>query len=158
MLPPRLRALRSRVTLLVPTSFLGLLSTSCTQPSSTASSETVITASDYAFQVPAHFARGPIRFRLQNPGKVPHEVAMGQLRAGVTADSVLARVAAGGDPADLTDGLVGVLIAEPGATSLGSLGVELVAGRTYMMICQFQDADSLPPHIAMGMQASFVVD
>jgi hypothetical protein len=83
---------------------------------------------------------------------------MGQLRAGVTADSVLARVAAGGDPADLTDGIVGVLIAEPGGTSLGSLNVQLIQGRTYMMICQFKDADSLPPHIAMGMHASFVVD
>ena len=83
---------------------------------------------------------------------------MGQLRAGVTADSVLALLKGGGDPTDLTDGVVGVLIAEPGGTSLGSLSVELLQGRTYMMICQFQDADSLPPHIAMGMQASFVVD
>lgn len=44
-------------------------------------------------------------FRLRNTGRVPHEMALGQLRAGVTADS-----------------------------------------------------DSLPPHIAMGMQGSFLVD
>jgi hypothetical protein len=85
-------------------------------------------------------------------------MALGQLRAGITADSVLARLAAGGDPTDLIDGVVGILIAGPGATSIGSLNVDLVPGRTYMMICQFQDADSLPPHVAMGMQASFVVD
>lgn len=120
--------------------------------------ETVVAASDYAFQVPAHLGAGPARFRLQNTGKVPHEMAMGQLRAGVTADSLMARLTAGGDPADLTDGVVGILIAEAGDSSLGTLSAELISGRTYVMICQFRDADSLPPHIAMGMQASIVVD
>ena len=158
MLPPRLRARRSRLALLAPPFFLSLVSASCTQPSSTSLTETVIGASDYAFEVPAHLPRGPMHFRLKNNGKVPHEVAMGQLRAGITADSVRGRLAGGGDPTDLMDGVVGVLIANPGATSLGGLSVELVQGRTYMMICQFQDADSLPPHIAMGMQASFVAD
>ena len=61
-------------------------------------------------------------------------------------------------PTDLTDGVVGILITEPGETSLGTMDVELLPGRTYVMICQFKDADSLPPHVAMGMQASFVVD
>ena len=120
--------------------------------------ETVVAASDYAFQVPAHLGAGPARFRLQNTGKVPHEMAMGQLRAGVTADSLLSHIAAGGDPTPRTDGVVGILIVEPGATSLGTLDVDLVPGRTYVMICQFRDADSLPPHVAMGMQASFVVE
>jgi hypothetical protein len=138
--------------------FLAMAGVSCARPSTPASSETEIVASDYTFQVPAHFPQGPVTFRLKNTGNVPHEVAMGQLRAGVTVDSVLARLASGGDPTDLTDGVVGILIAGPGATSLGRLAVELIHGRTYLMICQFKDADSLPPHIAMGMQASFVVD
>jgi hypothetical protein len=158
MLPSRLRIFSLRLALLAPPCLLGVVTASCAQPSSTGSAETVIAASDYAFQVPARFPKGPTRFRLRNDGKVPHELAMGQLRAGITADSVLARLASGGDPTDLTDGVVGVLIAEPGGSSLGSLGVELIQGRTYLMICQFKDADSLPPHIAMGMQASFVVD
>ena len=149
---------RSAPIMLLRVATLGLAAASCSQARTAGSPETVIAASDYAFQVPAHFAQGPVRFRLQNTGRVPHEMAMGQLRAGVTADSVLARLAAGGDPTDLTDGVVGILIAGPGATSIGSLNVDLVPGRTYMMICQFKDADSLPPHIAMGMQASFVVD
>ena len=158
MRSPEVRALWSRAATLALATFGGLGSSSCSQPSSANSSETMIAASDYAFQLPAHLARGQMTFRLKNNGKVPHEVAMGQLRAGITADSVLARLAGGGDPTDLTDGVVGILIAEPGATSLGSLRVVLVPGRTYMMICQFKDADSLPPHSAMGMQASFVVD
>jgi hypothetical protein len=137
---------------------LGLTTTSCSPSPPAISQETLIPASDYAFQIPSHLAPGPTRFRLQNNGRVPHEMALGQLRAGITADSVLARLAAGGDPTDLTDGVVGILIAGPGATSIGSLSADLLPGRTYMMICQFRDADSLPPHIAMGMQASFVAD
>lgn len=137
---------------------LGLAVAGCRPSPAPAAQETAVGASDYAFQAPSHLPPGHTRFRLKNTGKVPHEMAMGQLRAGVTADSVMARLAAGGDPADLTDGVVGILIAEAGDSSLGTLSAELISGRTYMMICQFRDADSLPPHIAMGMQASIVVD
>jgi hypothetical protein len=136
----------------------GIVGLACQPAQAPAATETTISASDYAFQVPNHVPHGRTLFRMQNVGRVPHEMAVGQLREGITADSVLARVAAGGDPGDLTDGVVGILIAQPGASSLGSLSIDLVQGRTYMMICQFRDADSLPPHIAMGMQASFVAD
>lgn len=137
---------------------LGLVGSACRQTNPPAALETTIVASDYAFQVPDHLPQGRTLFRMRNTGRVPHEMALGQLRAGVTADSVLTRLAGGGDPADLTDGVVGILIAEPGASSLGTLSVDLIQGRTYMMICQFRDADSLPPHIAMGMQTSFQAD
>ena len=149
----RVRCPRARVI-----AALALVGAACSPSRPVTAPETVVGASDYAFQVPAHLGAGPARFRLQNTGKVPHEMAMGQLRAGVTADSLLSHLAAGGDPTPLTDGVVGILIVEPGATSLGTLDVDLVPGRTYVMICQFKDADSLPPHIVMGMQASFVVD
>lgn len=148
----------SRTAALIAATVLGAAVVSCRPAAPAGPTETVVAASDYAFQSPAHLPSGARTFRLKNVGKVAHEVAMGQLRQGITADSVLARIATGGDPGDLTDGVVGVLIAGPGETSLGRLTVDLVPGRTYMMICQFKDADSLPPHVAMGMQASFVVD
>ncbi len=83
-------------------------------------------------------------------------MALGQLKVGISADSMLAYASKGGDPGDLADGVVGILIAPAGQRSLGTVSATLVAGRTYVMICQFKDADSLPPHIAMGMQASFI--
>ncbi|MBK6423817.1 MAG: hypothetical protein IPF77_16710 [Gemmatimonadetes bacterium] len=55
--------------------------------------ETVVEASDYAFQVPAHLSAGPARFRLQNTGRCRTD-GDGQLRA-VTADSLLSHMAAG---------------------------------------------------------------
>lgn len=120
--------------------------------------ELQVIGTDYGFTVATRIPAGPVAIRFVNHGKVPHEMALGRLRAGMTADSVMARLTEGRDPSEVTDGVVGILIVEPGQSSIGTLQTELVSGRTYVMICQFRDADSLPPHMAMGMQASFTVD
>lgn len=134
---------------------LAALSAAC-QPKSP--HQVVVTATDYAFAAPASMPAGSTEIRLTNQGRVAHEMALGRLRAGMTVDSFQARIASGGDPTDLADGVVGILIVEPGDTSIAALHTALTSGRTYVLICQFRDADSLPPHIAMGMQASFTVD
>jgi hypothetical protein len=133
-----------------------LVVTSACQP--TPARQVLVSATDYAFVAPASMPAGSTEIRLTNQGRVPHEMALGRLRAGMTVDSFQARIAAGGDPAELADGVVGILIVEPGDTSIAALHTALTSGRTYVLICQFRDADSLPPHIAMGMQASFTVD
>src|SRR5690349_2063250 len=123
------------------------------RPPAAGTPDLVITGTDYAFQAPAELPAGRTRIQFTNHGRVAHEMALGQLHAGVSADSVLAYAAAGHDPGDLAR-VVGILIASPGDTAIGALSTELVPGRTYLMICSFKDADSLPPHVAMGMQAS----
>lgn len=125
------------------------------QPTPAVRAPIVVPGTDYAFKVPAELPAGATQFRFDNQGRVPHEMALGMLKAGVTAESLLKYAATGHDPADLTDGIVGILIASPGQSALGTLEADLAPGRTYMMICSFKDADSLPPHVAMGMQASF---
>ncbi len=151
---PHVPSRSSRSTLLCGVPLLFSLAYGCQAP---ASPEVVVPGSDYAFQVPGELPAGPTRFRFENRGKVPHEMALGRLKAGITADSLLAFAAAGHDPGELADGVVGILIADPGTSALGTLTADLAPGRTYMMICGFRDADSLPPHLAMGMQASFTV-
>lgn len=140
---------------LLATSVLASVSLGC-QPRG-ASRDVLVVGTDYAFQVPGELSAGPTDFRFANRGLVPHEMALGKLRAGVTSDSLLAYAAAGNDPGDLADGVVGILISEPGKTAIGTLKTDLTPGRVYMMICNFRDGDSLPPHIVMGMQSSFVV-
>ncbi len=135
---------------------IGIGTTAACQPAT--ARQVVVSATDYAFAVPTSMPAGSTEIRLANQGRVPHEMALGRLRAGMTADSFQARITAGGDPAELADGVVGILIVEPGDTSIAALHTALTSGRTYVLICQFRDADSLPPHIAMGMQASFTVD
>ena len=126
--------------------------TACGRPSPAPDrADVTVEALDYAFRLPDSLAAGPTRLRLHNAGEVPHEMGMSLLKPGVSVRELLAHADSGGDPADLTDGVVGILIAEPGETTLGSLSVDLAPGRSYVLWCNFQDAPDKPPHLALGM-------
>jgi len=116
--------------------------------------EVIVTGIDYSFQLPDTLRAGPTAFRFHNAGQVPHEMALAVLRPGVSLDSLSKVMAAGGSPDSLVESLVGILIAPPGATPPGTLVVDLIAGRSYVFGCQFQDAPDKPPHVAMGMLLS----
>jgi hypothetical protein len=51
----------------------------------------------------------------------------------------------------LIESAVGILIAKPGHRSSVGLSAELLAGRTYLLICRLQDTASAPMHARMGM-------
>ncbi|MFN0179559.1 MAG: hypothetical protein ACKVZ0_12235 [Gemmatimonadales bacterium] len=124
----------------------------CAAPSvSPRSSEVTVQALDYAFQLPDTLPSGPSAFRLHNAGKVPHEMIMVLLNPGVSVSQVMAEVGAGRDPEPLAAGIVGILIAGPGETAVGALAVDLLPGRTYALICNFQDAPDKPEHVGLGM-------
>jgi len=127
------------------------------QTSLTESTEVLVTGSDYAFQFPDTLRPGQTNLRFVNAGSVDHEMGIALLRPGVTLAQVLDLVKAGGSPDSLLDGLVGILIARPGVTALGSLAVDLSPGRTYALFCNLQDAPDKPPHSALGMVASRTV-
>ncbi len=119
--------------------------------------ETMVTGSDYAFQLPDSLPAGRAVIRFTNAGKVAHEMGMALLKPGVTLTQVLERVGAGGSPDSLLDGIVGILIAAPGVSTIGGLSVDLLPGRTYALFCNFQDAPDKPPHSALGMVSSRTV-
>ena len=48
-------------------------------------------------------------------------------------------------------------MAVPGVRSAGRLLVNLERGKTYMLICNFQDMPDKPRHVALGMFTSFQV-
>jgi len=121
------------------------------------STEVLVTGSDYAFQLPDTLRPGSTKFRFANSGKVDHEMGLALLRPGVTLAHVMDVMKAGGSPDSLIDGVVGILIAKPGVTTLGSLATDLIPGRTYAFFCNFQDAPDKPPHSALGMVASRMV-
>jgi hypothetical protein len=130
----------------------------CTPQSSLPeSTEVVVTGSDYAFQLPDTLRPGQTTLRFVNAGKVDHEMGMALLKPGITLAQVLDSVKAGGSPDSLLDGIVGILIARPGVTALGSLTIDLIPGRTYALFCNFQDDPDKPPHSALGMVASRTV-
>ena len=113
-----------------------------------------VTGSDYAFQLPDSLRAGTTVLHFSNVGKVEHEMGMALLKPGVTLAQVLARIKAGASPDSLLDGIVGILIAGPGVSTLGGLSVELLPGRTYAMFCNFQDGPDKPPHSSLGMVSS----
>ena len=146
--------LRSRSSQLAPAA-LFLAAMACqAPPRAPAPHDITVTASDYAFQLPDSLQAGPTVLHLNNAGKVAHEMGMALLKPGVTLEQVLARVKAGASPDSLFDGIVGILIAQPGVPILGALSVELLPGRTYALFCNFQDAPDKPPHSALGMVSS----
>jgi hypothetical protein len=145
---------RSRSSQLAPAALL-LASMACQAPSPPPGPQAItVTGTDYAFQLPDSLQAGPTVLHLTNAGQVDHEMGMALLKPGVTLPQVLARIQAGGSPDSLLDGLVGILIAKPGVTTLGGLSVELLPGRTYAMFCNFQDGPDKPPHSSLGMVTS----
>jgi hypothetical protein len=122
-----------------------------TQPPRQPTREILITGLDYAFQAPDSAPPGPVLLRFRNAGQVRHEVAVALLKPGITLARVAQSTAAGGRPDSLIEGVVGILIAGPGATALGSLTTEFLPGRTYGLVCNFQDAPDKPRHMALGM-------
>ncbi len=115
------------------------------------SPELTVDGLDYTFRLPDTLAAGPATLRFRNAGTVPHEMGMSLLKEGVSIAQVLAAEDSGSDPMTLMDGIVGILIAEPGQTTAGALAVDLLPGRTYMLWCNFQDGSDKPPHLKLGM-------
>ena len=143
--------------LVARTVFLLTLGACKPQASLPRSTEVLVTGSDYAFQVSDTLRPGQTTLRFANAGKVDHEMGLALLRPGVTLAQVMDLMKAGGSPDSLLDGIVGILIAKPGVTTLGSLATDLLPGRTYALFCNFQDAPDKPPHSALGMVASRTV-
>ena len=120
--------------------------------------DVAITGADYAFvAVAPQLAAGPTLFSFENKGNVRHEMILVRLLPGVTPDSAMRARQAGARPQTVSEAPNGILIAEAGAKASGRLLVDLAAGDTYLLICNFRDTPDKPPHTALGMIASFKV-
>ena len=134
-----------------------ILVSGCGKPASAPIREIDVPGSDYAFQVPDSLPPGEVKLSFQNTGKVEHEMAVALLKEGITLSRVMEIGKSGGSPDSLIDGIVGILIASPGQRAAGNLMVNLLPGRTYAFVCNFQDAPDQPPHMALGMVGSVAV-
>ena len=119
--------------------------------------QVVVVGTDYAFEAPATLIPGPTTFVFENRGQVDHEVIFALLRDGIGIDDMQKAIQEGVDPEQLVEGGASILIAGPGETSVGQVLLDLLPGRTYALVCTFEDAEGAPPHIALGMVSSFDV-
>lgn len=139
----------------VVAALLPALLSGCTEEETT--NEVTVLGIDYAFDAPDTLPPGPTAVAFENRGQVPHEMILVRLKEGVTLEEVTQAVQGGSDPSEFTEGGPGILIAGPGETAASRLLVDLIPGRTYALVCNFQDEPDAPPHTALGMRTSFQV-
>ncbi|HEY4734561.1 MAG TPA: hypothetical protein VIH53_08430 [Gemmatimonadaceae bacterium] len=136
-----------------------LASTVATGQATTRPARIDVVANDYAFMpLPARIEPGPTLFTFANHGKVQHELALATMKPGVSADSVVKAVKAGGRPRDFLDRSVGILLATPTTGPDGQLYTELRKGVTYFLFCNFRDTPDAQTHLMMGMFTTFRVE
>lgn len=119
--------------------------------------QVTVVATDYAFQLPAELPAGATAFRLTNNGKQFHELNVTLLKHGVTIDQFVGALKKGQPVSPMMEGSIGVLFADPGNSSPSQLTTQLLPGRDYAVICNFQDNPKAPQHFAIGMYKSLHV-
>jgi hypothetical protein len=125
--------------------------------------EVKIVGLDFAFDAPAVLHAGMTTFVFENPGQVRHEMIIALLRPGVTEEQIKEAHQAGislqKQMEQFRDGeILGILLARPRQGSPGKLLVDLVRGRTYLIICQIEDPQGMPRHNVLGMYRTFRVE
>jgi hypothetical protein len=121
-----------------------------------------VVGTDFALQAPESVPAGVTRFQFENLGHVPHELAIGKLRAGVGLEQMLSAAQQGiklrDAPAHYLDGApFGVLFAWPREKSPATLTVALEKGDRYALICTLKDSTAGPEHAALGMMRILTV-
>ena len=81
---------------------------------------------------------------------------LGVMRPGVTTAQVVDAATHGTTfwqlPGVYLEGAMrGALFARPGTTSSARLMIDLVRGRSYVLLCTFRDSTAAPQYAAMGM-------
>lgn len=110
-----------------------------------------ITASDYAFIVPADVPAGLTAFHFVNRGTVAHEVQFFRFNRGLASTAARRYLVQGHVPDSVADRSGSVLIAAPGDSVREALLVELRRGERYALLCQFRDSAGKPRHSQLGM-------
>lgn len=118
-----------------------------------------VIGTDYAFiKLPTTLGPGPTLFAFENRGSKRHEMSIALLKPGIALESLVA----GGERVSVTsravsDSIIGLLLARPGERSGGQLYANLVADRTYVVICTLRDTPDAHQHADLGMVGSFRV-
>jgi len=125
--------------------------------SAAAQAHVTVVGNDYAFvNFPKTIVAGPTLFAFENKGKVRHELSLVLLTAGMTLQQALDRGLSFSGRA-VSDSIAGILIARPGEAAGGQLYVNLLKGRSYLVVCTLRDRPDAKPHTEMGMIATFEV-
>ena len=131
-------------------------SDSTSSPPASTANQVEVVGSDYAFRIPSELRAGVTTFHFRNDGKARHELAILRLKPGATVNELVAREKRSASTADLLDGVVGVLFADPGKRSTSGLTANLVPGK-YAVQCSLRDKPAAPQHFELGMYSTISV-
>ena len=125
--------------------------------------EVKIIGRDFSFDAPPLLRAGIVTFVFENLGAVRHEMIIRRLRQGVTEQQISEAHQAGiplpKQMEQFADGeVLGVLFAKPQQSSPGKLMVDLIRGKTYLLLCQLEDPQGMPRHNVLGMYKTFKVE
>lgn len=126
------------------------------EPAAAAPAAVTVTATDYAFDVPAELAAGLVTFTMRNEGAEIHHAQLVRVNEGGSLDAALAALGEEDLETAFEHGSVagGVGIVAPGASAAST--VDLEPGE-YAFICGIPSEDDGVPHFAKGMVSTFTV-
>ena len=125
--------------------------------------EVKIVGRDFSFDAPATLHAGITTFVFENRGAVRHEMIIVPLRQGVTEQQIKEAHQAGIPyPKQMEQfadgGSIGILLENPQRSGSGKLIVDLIRGKTYLLICQLEAPQGMPRHNVLGMYKTFKVE
>lgn len=123
------------------------------QPKGASPTAVTITATDFAFQLPAQIPAGVVSFKLVSRGKELHHAVVIRLDQGKTVSDMRDALKQPGPPPPWAHTVGGPNPSDPGGISEATL--TLAPGR-YAVVC-FIPSPGGPPHFAKGMIAGFEV-
>jgi hypothetical protein len=128
-------------------------------PNKPVATQVTIVGTDYAFVgIPEKIRAGQAFFAFRNEGKVRHELSFARLKPGISADSVLAEMRSGGRRRNFIDGSGALIVSAPGEeSSRARIVLDLKKGENYIVTCTLKDTPDAPPHLMLGMYATFRV-
>lgn len=117
----------------------------------------VIDVGDYFFRVADTLAAGTVDLRMTNAGKQRHEVSFGRLKAGASPAFFYAEYLKDHDIDSLYDDDGAILTSYSGDQNNFAMRVQLLPGRSYVLLCEFSDTPTAAVHAKMGMFKGIVV-
>jgi uncharacterized cupredoxin-like copper-binding protein len=122
-------------------------------PAPTASTAIEVSATEFAFDLPAEVTGGVVEMRFTNTGGLPHEFAFARIDEGKTEADVQAVIESGGESPEWAEDVAGVPGLSPGQSITVTRTLE---PGSYVFLCFFPDPEGTS-HAELGMYELFTI-
>lgn len=112
-----------------------------------------VSATEFAFDLPAEVTGGVVEMRFTNTGGLPHEFGFARIEEGKTEADVKAVIDSGGEPPEWAEDVAGVPGLSPGQSITVTRTLE---PGSYVFLCFFPDPEGTP-HASLGMYELFTI-